>query len=149
MAVIRSREALVSARTQLVNHVRGAVKSLGGRLPKCPARSFHNKAPEHIPEALMPALGSILEQIGSLTGRIRDYESGSWRRSPRSATRKPLSCVRSRGSGRLPCAYVRADPGRSLPLREEPQRGRLFSGACACPRSVGREGPSEAHLQGR
>src|ERR671911_2219387 len=74
MALIRSREALVSARTQLVNHVRGTVKSFGGRLPKCPARSFHNKAPEHIPEALMPALGSILEQIGSLTQRIRNYE---------------------------------------------------------------------------
>jgi transposase len=74
MAIIRSREALVSARTQLVNHVRGAVKSFGGRVPKCPARSFHNRAPEHIPEALLPALGSILETIGSLTQRIRDYE---------------------------------------------------------------------------
>jgi transposase len=74
MASIRSRQALVSARTQLVNHVRGAVKSFGGRLPKCPARSFHNRAPEHIPEALRPALEPILEQIGSLTERIRDYE---------------------------------------------------------------------------
>jgi transposase len=74
MAIIRSREALVGSRTQLVNHVRGAVKSFGGRLPKCPARSFHNKAPEHIPEALMPALGPILETIASLTQRIRDYE---------------------------------------------------------------------------
>ena len=46
MALIRSRQALVGCRTQLVNHVRGAVKSFGGRLPKCPARSFHNKAPE-------------------------------------------------------------------------------------------------------
>jgi transposase len=43
-------------------------------LPKCPARSFHNRASEHIPEALMPALGPILEQIGSLTQLIRDYE---------------------------------------------------------------------------
>jgi transposase len=43
-------------------------------LPKCPARSFHKRAPEHIPEALWPALGPILEQIGSLTERIRDYE---------------------------------------------------------------------------
>jgi transposase len=43
-------------------------------VPKCPARSFHNRAPEHIPEALLPALGSILETIGSLTQRIRDYE---------------------------------------------------------------------------
>jgi transposase len=74
MAIIRSREALVGARTQLVNHIRGAVKSFGGRLPKCPARSFHKKASEHIPEALWLALGPILEQIGSLTERIRDYD---------------------------------------------------------------------------
>src|SRR5215216_2076804 len=44
MALIRSRQALVGSRTQLVNHVRGAVKSFGGRLPKCPAVSFHNRA---------------------------------------------------------------------------------------------------------
>ncbi|HZB08453.1 MAG TPA: transposase [Rubrobacter sp.] len=64
----------MSTRTQLVNHVRGAVKSFGARLPKCPARSFHNKAPEHIPEELWPALGPILQTIGSLTERIRDYD---------------------------------------------------------------------------
>ena len=74
MALIRSRQALVGCRTQLVNHVRGAVKSFGGRLPKCPARSFHKRASEHIPEALLPALGPVLETIGSLTQRIRDYE---------------------------------------------------------------------------
>jgi transposase len=74
MAILRSREALVGSRTQLVNHVRGAVKSFGARLPKCPAVSFHNKAPEHIPEALLPALGPILETIGSLTKRIREYD---------------------------------------------------------------------------
>jgi transposase len=43
-------------------------------LPKCPARSFHKRASEHIPEVLWPALGPILEQIGSLTQRIREYE---------------------------------------------------------------------------
>jgi transposase len=74
MALIRSREALVSSRTQLVNHVRGTVKSFGHRLPKCPARSFHKRASEHIPEALRPALGPVLEQIGSLTERIRQYD---------------------------------------------------------------------------
>jgi transposase len=62
MALIRSREALVSTRTQLVNHVRGAVKSFGACLPKCPARSFHKRASEHIPAALWVALGPILEQ---------------------------------------------------------------------------------------
>ena len=74
MALIRSRQALVGCRTQLVNHVRGAVKSFGARLPKCPARSFHKRAPAHIPEALLPALEPILEQIASLTERIRDYD---------------------------------------------------------------------------
>jgi transposase len=43
-------------------------------LPKCPAVSFHKNAPEHIPEALRPALGPVLEQIASLTERIRDYD---------------------------------------------------------------------------
>ena len=43
-------------------------------MPKCPARSFHKRAAEHIPEALRLALEPILEQIGSLTQRIRDYE---------------------------------------------------------------------------
>jgi transposase len=74
MAMIRSRQALVGARTQLVNHARGAVKSFGARLPKCPAVSFHKKAPEHIPEALTPALEPIMETIGSLTQRIREYD---------------------------------------------------------------------------
>jgi hypothetical protein len=52
-------------------------------LPKCPARSFHKRASEHIPEALMPALKPILEQIGSLTERIRDlpYIAGYPQRS--------------------------------------------------------------------
>jgi transposase len=62
LAIIRSREALVGCRTQQVNHIRGAVKSFGARLPKCPARSFHKRAAEHIPEALRPVLEPILEQ---------------------------------------------------------------------------------------
>jgi transposase len=44
MAIIRSRQALVDCRTQLVNHVRGAVKSFGARLPKCPADRLFNPA---------------------------------------------------------------------------------------------------------
>jgi transposase len=74
IALIRSRDALVSSRTQLVNHVRGAVKSFGARVPKCPARSFHKRAAEHIPEALLAALAPVLEQIGSLTESIRQYD---------------------------------------------------------------------------
>lgn len=74
LALVRSREALVGARTKLVNHVRGAVKSFGARLPKCNAESFHRKVRERVPEALAPALEPLLETIASLTVRIREYE---------------------------------------------------------------------------
>jgi transposase len=47
---------------------------LGQGCPNARPMSFHKKAAEHIPEALWPALGPILETIGSLTERIRDYE---------------------------------------------------------------------------
>jgi transposase len=74
LALLRSREALVSSRTKLVNHVRGAVKSFGGRLPKCSAQSFHKKAAADIPEAMKPALEPLLETIESLTTRIRQFD---------------------------------------------------------------------------
>ncbi len=74
LAIVRSREALIGARTRLINHVRGAVKSFGARLPKCSAATFHKKVPEHIPEALLPALAPLLETIGSMTARIQKYD---------------------------------------------------------------------------
>lgn len=74
LALLRSRDALVSVRTKLVNHVRGAVKSFGARLPKCTAESFHNRVAEHLPQELAPALKPILKTIASLTERIRDYD---------------------------------------------------------------------------
>jgi transposase len=74
MALIRSREALVESRTRLVNHVRGSVKALGHRLPKCSSASFHKKAAQGIPEELREVLGPVLETIASLTERIKDYD---------------------------------------------------------------------------
>jgi transposase len=75
LPLLRSREALIGARTQLINHVRGAVKSLGHRLPKCSAESFHKKrAPTEIPGVLRDALGPLVETIASLTARIKEYD---------------------------------------------------------------------------
>ncbi len=74
LALVRSREALIRSRTQLVNHVRGAVKSFGARLPKCSAASFHKKATGQLPEELAPTLEPVLETIASLTSRIREYD---------------------------------------------------------------------------
>jgi hypothetical protein len=41
--VIRAREELAGARTGLINHVRGVIKSNGERLPKCAGAVFLEK----------------------------------------------------------------------------------------------------------
>jgi len=65
---------VVRSRAQLINHLRGTVKSFGARLPKCSTASFHKKVAAYIPEELRPALEPLLETIASLTVRIRHYE---------------------------------------------------------------------------
>lgn len=74
LALLRSRDALVSARTQLVNHARGIVKSLGGRLASCSTRVFHKKAAGGIPESVQGGLVPILEVIGSLNERVKELD---------------------------------------------------------------------------
>jgi transposase len=72
LAQLRARDQLVGARTKLINHVRGAVKSLGGRINKCSAEAFARQATARVPEALSPALTPLLEVIADLTRRIRE-----------------------------------------------------------------------------
>jgi transposase len=43
LVVLRARDALVAARTELINATRGLVKSMGSRLPKCSSLSFRAK----------------------------------------------------------------------------------------------------------
>lgn len=71
LALIRSRNALISARTVLINHVRGAVKSVGGRLPSCDSNSFHRKARPGLPESLWASMGPLLNAIEKLTEEIK------------------------------------------------------------------------------
>jgi transposase len=74
LAIIRSRDILVRARTMLVNHVRSIVKSTGVRLPSCSTPSFHKQVPESIPRDLLPALTPILDHIANLTKQIYAYD---------------------------------------------------------------------------
>jgi transposase len=74
LAVLRARDNLVGARSKLINHVRGAVKSLGGRVVSCAADSFHEKALETIPKELHDALVPVVKVIGELTKQIRRYD---------------------------------------------------------------------------
>lgn len=74
LAVLRSREALVRTRTSLVNHVKGSVKAVGGRIKGCSTESFHKRALEHIPTVLLPALRGIVETIGVLSAQIAEFD---------------------------------------------------------------------------
>lgn len=74
LQVLRSRDALVIARTGLVNHVRGSVKSAGERIPSCSATSFHKTARSCVPKALCLALMPVIDIIASLTERIRELD---------------------------------------------------------------------------
>lgn len=74
LAVIRARDSLVRARTKLINHVRGAVKAVGGRVPKCDASGFAKHAAPHVPRELWPALSPLLPVIADMTRRIKQYQ---------------------------------------------------------------------------
>lgn len=74
LAILRSRDALVRTRTGLINHVRGSVKAVGGRLPSCGTASFHRKAEGEIPEALQSALLPLVDVIGEMTARIWEFD---------------------------------------------------------------------------
>jgi len=73
LVAVRARDALVAARTQLINTTRGLVKSMGGRLPKCSSPSFRHKVEEALPaevrEALLP-----LRLVETLSDGIAAYD---------------------------------------------------------------------------
>jgi transposase len=74
LAMLRARAAVVSSRTLLVNHLRGAVKSAGSRLPQCSTDRLHKIAGQALPHDLATALQPILELLATLSERIHDYD---------------------------------------------------------------------------
>jgi len=74
LSVLHSRHCLVRARTALVNHVRGVVKAVGERLPRCSVESLPHKVQGCVPEELRSAVGPVLSEIADLTVRIRSYD---------------------------------------------------------------------------
>jgi len=70
LELLKARDMLVKTRTNLINHVRGAVKSFGERFPKCSTASFHKQCRDFLPENLKAVLQVILEMIEHITDRI-------------------------------------------------------------------------------
>jgi transposase len=78
LAVIRSRKALIASRALLINHIRGTVKAVGGRLPACDADSFAKRYGDGdgIPGEVLAALVPLLSVIGTLTEQINVADAG-------------------------------------------------------------------------
>lgn len=74
LELLRARDILVRMRTKLINHVRGAVKSVGGRLPACDADAFVRRVRDAVPDALRVALMPVLETLTDLTQRVNAME---------------------------------------------------------------------------
>jgi transposase len=70
---IEGRNALVEARTKLINSARSMVKTSGSRLSSCSSSSFNSKTWFEVPKELHPALSPIYDQILSLTKSIDEY----------------------------------------------------------------------------
>lgn len=71
LEMIRARDQLVRVRTKLINHVRGSVKSFGGRINKCSAEAFPRRAAHQLPAELKSALEPLLEMIADSSARIQ------------------------------------------------------------------------------
>jgi transposase len=74
LVVLRAREALVAARTELINATRGLVKSMGTRLPKCSSESFGHKVKDAIPEKVREALLPLVQLADALSDSIQSYD---------------------------------------------------------------------------
>jgi transposase len=74
LAVLRARALLVQARTKLVNHVRGVVKSMGARLPSCSTPRVHQLPLTEFPEAIRPAITPLLITLASIHAQIQEYD---------------------------------------------------------------------------
>lgn len=74
LILLRTRDAVVGARTKLINCVRGLAKSIGGRVPKCSAENFHDHAEKALPTSIRESLLPLVQQIAVLTAVIKKYD---------------------------------------------------------------------------
>jgi transposase len=74
LVAVRARDAVVAVRRDLINSVRGLVKSLGGRLPICSSQSFPHKVEEALPSEVRQVLLPLVQIVGTLSSCIKAYD---------------------------------------------------------------------------
>jgi transposase len=74
LMTIRVRAALVDTRTALINTARGLAKTTGERLPACDTDAADVEKLEGLPEGMKETLRPLLEQVESLTEKIKEAD---------------------------------------------------------------------------
>jgi transposase len=145
LTVVHCRDALVSARVQLINAVRGLVKSMGGRLPASTTAAFAGKVASLIPPPLKSALVPVLKSIQHLSEQSQRCD-----RQVEELARKKYPQIhllqQVKGVGPLiSLAYV-LYAGQSGTLSEEPDGGQL-SGPATEAKPIRRQFSATKHHQ--
>jgi transposase len=108
LTILRAREAMVRARTLLINAARGLAKTLGRRLPSCASRDFAARCRETLPAALQASIVKLAEPIESLTEQLEvmktEIQAVAAERYPETRRFQARAW-----SGPAYCADVRAD----------------------------------------
>ena len=74
LTLIRARNVIVRLRTAAVNAVRGLAKPCGYRLPASSTLCFAKRCMAVLPPGLAQGLGPVLEQIATMTVKIKHYD---------------------------------------------------------------------------
>ena len=96
LILLRARDAVVGSRTKLINCVRGLVKSIGGRVPKCSSESFCDHARKALPESVQGKPTSTGGANRNVDGSNQEIRQGGRKESCRAIPRnRPASAGES------------------------------------------------------
>jgi transposase len=119
LSQLRVRDALVRARTLLVNAARGLSKTHGKRLAKTSTKSFAVRAAADLKPELRNVLEPLLSQIAALSERIRAADRAARQAAERSPSAARLMTVPGVGPlTALTFVHTLEDPGRFRRSRE-------------------------------
>lgn len=74
LQLIRSRDAVVRARSKLISHVRATVKAHGGRVERCSTDAFSKRARVTLAKELLEIVEPVLAVIDTLSATIATYD---------------------------------------------------------------------------
>ena len=147
LVMLRARDALVAARTEIINTTRGLVKSMGTRLPKCSSRSFAHKGEETVPVEVREALLPWVRLAATLSADIKEYDKKMEELGREKYGHTALLRAGERG-GADHGAGLRMDLGESATIRQESGCGTV-PGLSAEARRLGREPAAIRNQQSR